>query len=806
MKSRSLNLLFLLLLVCVAAFPQNPRKYVTRPFRPTANAAVPSNAPASVPLWTGTADGYTYHMVGQSPVSALTTQTSTIGVSIVPLILTFSDGNTFDSSVADPLCSTQASASSLLQQSPIFNNYQYAPGGAAWNTQYEDYFQRANFSQYTNAANGVNPNYHLLLTPTVLSPVKINVPAASGTTTKAGCGRLGQVDINWLDNYLLETVFKQLAGLGVLPSSMVVFQMYNVAAYDASVSTCCILGYHSAFNNPNYSNAIQMYAVADFDTTGNFGSTKDVAAISHELGEWIDDPLGDNPTPAWGNIGEVTGCQSNLEVGDPLAGTDIPIVMSNAYTYHVQELAFLSWFYRQNPSIGLNGWYSSNGSFTTFSAACAATRTTLSITPETLAAGSTATVAITVKQTGSSASTSGTPTGTVTLIPSSTGKALATYTLTAGAVNTTISTLPSGNYTLTADYGGDSTFSPSVSAPVPVRVGTSTVSLSPVALSFGNETVGVASAAQQVTVTNKGTAPLSSVVISLAGASPGDFSQTNTCASTLAAAANCSISVLFKPTATGLRTASISIADDATGSPQTVPLSGIGVSTGTPAVTLAPATLAFGSQNLGTTSAGQTVTLTNSGTNALSIGSISFQGADPADFTGTSTCGRSLAVNASCTVTVEFKPTAAAARTATLVIRDNAGNSPQSVTLSGTGVNTGTPAVTLSATSLTFASQAVGTASASQTITLTNSGTGALSITSVSLTGADPGDFFGSSGCLGLIAASGTCKITVTFRPHATGARTATLSIADSASGSPQTVTLSGTATAQVITIGRHDR
>jgi hypothetical protein len=89
---------------------------------------------------------------------------------------------------------------------------------------------------------------------------------------------------------------------------------------------------------------------------------------------------------------------------------------------------------------------------------------------------------------------------------------------------------------------------------------------------------------------------------------------------------------------------------------------------------------------------------------------------------------------------------------------------------------------------------------------MTNSGTGALSITSVSLTGVDPSDFFGSSGCSGLIAATGTCKITVTFRPHATGTRTATLSIADSASGSPQTVTLSGTATAQVITIGKHDR
>ena len=803
MKSR-LPALFLVLLLCVSAFAQTSRKYVTRPFHPSADTNPATVTPATVPTWTGTTAGYTYQMVGQSPVTALTNQTTTIGVSVVPLVLTFSDGTTFDSSVTDPVCSTQGSAASLLLQSPIFNNYQYSPGGTnVGNTQYEDSFQRANFYQYTSAT-GTNPNYHLLLTPTLLSPIRITVPAANGSTSKTGCGRLGQVEINWLDNYLLGTVFKQLAGLGVLPSDMVVFQTYNVGLYDTTASTCCILGYHSAFNNPNYSNAVQMYALADFDTTGNFGSTKDVAAISHELGEWIDDPLGTNPTPAWGNVGQVTGCQSNLEVGDPLSGTDIPIVMSNTYTYHVQELAFVSWFFHQTPSIGVNGWYSSNDTFKTYAAACETTHTTLSITPNTLAAGSTAAVAITVKPAGVTASATPVPTGTVTLISSATSKAVATYTLTAGAVNTTISTLPSGNYALTAEYAGDTTFSPSNSAPVSVSVGTSTVSLSPVALAFGNESVGTATTAKSVTLANNGTAALGSIAISLAGASPGDYSQTNTCGTSVAAGANCSISVVFKPTATGLRTATISIADNATGSPQTVPLSGTGVSTGAPAVTFSPTSLTFASQNLGTASASQTVTIANTGTNTLTLDSIDFRGADPGDFTGQTTCGRSLAANANCTVTVEFKPTTTGARTATLSVTDNATGSPQSVTLTGTGANTGTPAVTLSAASLTFASQAVGTASATQTITLTNSGTGALSITSVNLTGTDPGDFEGNSACFGLIAAGGTCKISVSFRPHSTGVRTASLSITDNASGSPQTVTLSGTATAQVTGPGKH--
>jgi hypothetical protein len=92
--------------------------------------------------------------------------------------------------------------------------------------------------------------------------------------------------------------------------------------------------------------------------------------MSHEIGEWMDDPLGDNPTAPWGHTGQVTGCQSNLEVGDPLSGGPLISVASGGFTYHVQELAFFSWFYRQTPSIGVNSWYSDNGTFKTPAAAC----------------------------------------------------------------------------------------------------------------------------------------------------------------------------------------------------------------------------------------------------------------------------------------------------------------------------------------------------------------------------------------------------------------------------------------------------
>jgi hypothetical protein len=86
--------------------------------------------------------------------------------------------------------------------------------------------------------------------------------------------------------------------------------------------------------------------------------------MAHEVGEWMDDPFVNNPTPAWGHTGQVSGCQNNLEVGDPLTGTNIPSVTgSNGFTYHLQELAFFSWFYGA-PSIAVNDWFSDNNTFT----------------------------------------------------------------------------------------------------------------------------------------------------------------------------------------------------------------------------------------------------------------------------------------------------------------------------------------------------------------------------------------------------------------------------------------------------------
>ncbi len=103
------------------------------------------------------------------------------------------------------------------------------------------------------------------------------------------------------------------------------------------------------------------------------------------------------------------------------------------------------------------------------------------------------------------------------------------------------------------------------------------------------------------------------------------------------------------------------------------------------------------------------------------------------------------------------------------------------------------PGVQFSVTSLSFASQTLGTTSATQTITVTNSGTGTLTITGITLGGTNSGDFPETSTCGTSLVAAATCQISVAFKPGATGTRVATISLADNATGSPQVVSLSGT-------------
>ncbi|MGO8790035.1 MAG: choice-of-anchor D domain-containing protein, partial [Terriglobia bacterium] len=303
-----------------------------------------------------------------------------------------------------------------------------------------------------------------------------------------------------------------------------------------------------------------------------------------------------------------------------------------------------------------------------------------------------------------------------------------------------------------------------------------------------------------ITLTNTGNATLSITSVAVSGTNAGNFTQTNNCGSSIAADDICTINVTFKPSASGTRTAALSIADNASGSPQTVSLSGTGTSSAAApaaAVSLSPTSLAFGNQLI-QTSAARAITLTNTGNTTLSITSLAVSGTNAGNFTQTNNCGSSVAADAGCTITITFKPSASGARTATLNIADNVTGSPQTVSLSGTGTSTGALAavaatVSLSSTSLAFGSEPLQMTSAAQTVTLTNSGTATLIVSSIAFTGTNTTDFTEANTCSTSVAAGGNCTIAILFTPAAIGTRTASLSITDNATGSPQPVSLSGT-------------
>jgi hypothetical protein len=323
-----------------------------------------------------------------------------------------------------------------------------------------------------------------------------------------------------------------------------------------------------------------------------------------------------------------------------------------------------------------------------------------------------------------------------------------------------------------------------------------TMTVTPSPFDFGVQPVGATSSQQTFTLTNNNSTTVTFSSIATVGVSPlnnTDFAvASNACSPSVAAGAQCTVTVTFTPAAAGARTGTLVFTNNDVNSPQNASLSGTGSATA-PGVGLAPTSLAFGNQLLNTTSAAKTVTLTNTGTGALTITSIAASG----DFAvSNNPCGANLAAGANCIISVTFTPTVLGARAGTLTITDNAGGSPHTVPLTGTG--TGAPSVGLAPTSLAFGNQVLNTTSAAKTVTLTNTGTGALTIISIGASGDFAETSTGATACPispATLAAGANCIISVTFTPTALGARAGTLTITDNAGGSPHTVPLTGTGT-----------
>jgi hypothetical protein len=303
------------------------------------------------------------------------------------------------------------------------------------------------------------------------------------------------------------------------------------------------------------------------------------------------------------------------------------------------------------------------------------------------------------------------------------------------------------------------------------------ITLTPASLTFAATVVGQTSAAQNVVVANTGgtPSPLSAPVLT------GDFQVTaNTCASTLAAGASCTVSVAFTPTASGVRNGTLAVADSA--GTQTASLTGTGNAPATDA--LAPLVLTFAAQQVGTTSATQQVSLTNSGDVALTLVSA---GISSGPFTAVSACGASLAARSTCAINVAFVPTATGAASGVLTVSDQFHS--QTVALSGSGLAPAGVSLTPVA-GLVFGSIGVGLTSPAQTMTLTNNGGVALTISSLTVSG----DFqLASTTCGATLAPNAACTILIVFTPTGGGVRAGALTLSDNAASGTQTAVLSGT-------------
>ena len=319
--------------------------------------------------------------------------------------------------------------------------------------------------------------------------------------------------------------------------------------------------------------------------------------------------------------------------------------------------------------------------------------------------------------------------------------------------------------------------------------------VAPASLSWASVSVGLKGGPKPVTLTNNGASAISITGVAISGTNAADFFiYTKTCGATLEASASCTATIIFAPTTTGTRTASLTFTDGA--GTQSVGLTGLGTApSGT--VSVSPTSLAWGSFAVGASGGTKVATLQNGSAASISISGVSVTGTNAADFVLSSkTCGATLASGANCTATISFSPKAAGARSATLQFGDSASNSPQSVALSGTGTSGTSGSATVSPASLNWVSVAVGQTGGPKSITLTNTGSASMAISSIAVGGANAGDFLISSKTCGAsLAAGASCSATIAFKPTVAGSRSANVMFTDGASNSPQVVGLTGLGT-----------
>lgn len=305
---------------------------------------------AQLPQWNGSFTDHlgqtvNFTMVGGDP--ATTNTISKVRILIVPIKMVFGPNN--GNATFDPLTVTLPNGQSLIQNvlaSPLLTrSVNFQQGGVNLGTaQYIDAFQRGNFWSSVST----NRQYHVIFSnPTVLGERTIRVPVQDGNVqaNPFGSGNVGTMYVNDFDTDIQAIMAKiKAVNPGVLP----LFLTYDTYLTEVPLEACCIGGYHSAIGSQPGG---QTYAYTTYvDSPGAF--SQDVSAMSHELGEWMDDPFVDNSV----------NCADNqlMEDGDPLENNAnygaFPYTV-NGFTYNLQSLVFIGYFGAPT-STSVNSWLS----------------------------------------------------------------------------------------------------------------------------------------------------------------------------------------------------------------------------------------------------------------------------------------------------------------------------------------------------------------------------------------------------------------------------------------------------------------
>lgn len=318
-----------------------------------------SGAPKTLAVWSNSSNGIPFTMVGTDP-SIPGTGTTNIAVELIPVSLNFSAVNLVISSTG-PACADTIPIVERVVNSPVFasNPWTDVTGSInIGNVQFGDAFQRMNFWAFVSSQ---SPNYHVNLQPvTVENPISVDVPPGIGATLTPSPTCPSQM-IGAIPSSLMDSAVQNaISAMNITPDTLPIFLTYDISFVPEN-----FLGYHNVQGG-------QSYIVASYIDVGFTDPTvaaSDVAVLTHEVGEWLDDPFLSNNVPPWGGFGIQPTCSPLLEVGDPLSRSIFSFQTAD-FDYHFQELAFVWWFTRDVPSLAVNGQYSMAASFPTPAPLC----------------------------------------------------------------------------------------------------------------------------------------------------------------------------------------------------------------------------------------------------------------------------------------------------------------------------------------------------------------------------------------------------------------------------------------------------